>query len=245
MSINNSLTNFGTPGLNGDRSAVFQPIFKNRFRITTYNFGSTNEVAPYDMTRQCKGVTIPKQTFEEQKLYTYSMPTYVVNRAEWEPITLKFHDDINNTVFGRIQNQLAKQMNFFDQTFSRAGENYKFDMDIDVLAGGASAGGSSFDPNIVRKYSIAGAMLLSPEYGEMATEDQAPTEISITVRFDNCVTFDQNGNQLGTFSHDAEISSQTGILTTLGVASGSGISVSGVSVSLGGDFSFATGSGGN
>lgn len=234
MSVN-SLGNFGVPGLNGDRSAVLQPILSTHFRVLTYNFGASSEPAPYDITRQTRRVSLPSVTFEPATLYSYVSAVYIVTRGEWQEGTIVFLDDITNSVRRRIENQIAKQKNFFDQTMSRAGENYKFEMDVDILAGGASAGGSAADPNIVRKYCYAGCTLLSMEDGEMSYEQATPKEVTVRFRYDNVTTFDQNGARMGTFSHTDEIQGQSGSISTgAGASGGLGISISGSSVSVGG-----------
>ena len=233
MSVN-SLGNFGVPGLNGDRSAVLQPILSTHYRVQTFNFGASSEPAPYDITRQVKRVSLPSVTFETATLYSYVSAVYVATRGEWQEGTMVFMDDITNSVRRRIENQIAKQKNFFDQTMSRAGENYKFEMDVDILAGGASAGGSAADPNIIRKYCYAGCMLTSHEDGEMNYEQPTPKELNLRFRFDNVTTFDQNGNRMGTYSHTEEIQSQAGTGSTgTGVAGGLGISITGSSVNIG------------
>lgn len=230
----NSLGNFGVPGLNGDRGAVLQPILTTHFRVSTYNFGASSEPAPYDITRQCKRITLPSVTFEQSTLYSYVSAVYIVTRGEWQEGTMVFHDDIINSVRRRIENQIAKQKNFFDQTMSRAGENYKFEMDVDILAGGASAGGTAADPNIIRKYCYAGCSLVSHEDGEMTTDASNPKDLTMRFRYDNVITFDQNGARMGTFSHTEEIQSQAGVLSTgIGVSGGLGISISGSSINVG------------
>ncbi len=230
----NSLANFGVPGLNGDRSAVLQPILTTHWRLLTYNFGATSEPAPYDLTRQAKKITLPSVNFEPATLYSYVSAVYIVTRGEWSEGSMTFMDDITNSVRRRVENQVAKQKNFFDQTMSRAGENYKFEMDVDILAGGASAGGSASDPNIIRKYCYAGCSLISMEDGEMSYDTATPKEITVKFRYDNCVTFDQNGNRMGTFSHTEEIQAQAGSISTgAGAPAGLGISVGGASINLG------------
>lgn len=216
----NSLANFGVPGLNGDRSASLQPILSTHFRILTYNFGAVSEPAPYDITRQAKSVTLPSVTFETATLYSYVSAVYIVTRGEWGEGTMVFVDDITNSVRRRIENQIAKQKNFFDQTMSRAGENYKFEMDVDILAGGASAGGSAADPNIIRKYCYAGCSLLANEDGDMSYEQPNPKDVTVRFRYDNVITFDQNGSRMGTFSHTEEIQTQAGSNSTGAGASG-------------------------
>lgn len=233
MSVN-SLANFGVPGLNGDRSAQLQPIFSNRFRVLFFNFGASGETAPYDMTRQVRTISRPNVNFDIQTLYSYVSTVYVTSRGEWQEMTLTFLDDITNSVSQRIENQKAKQQNFFDQTMSRAGENYKFEIDLDVLAGGASAGGTASDPNIIQKWCYAGCQLVSVDYGQMTYENAEAMEISCTVRFDNVIGYNQNGARMGTFSHTNEIQSQAGAASTgTGANGGFGISLGGASVNVG------------
>jgi hypothetical protein len=234
----NSLSNFGTPGLNGDRSMALQPIFANRFRTTFFNFGATNLPAPYDLTRQCYKVGRPNVQFEEVKLYNYVSTTYVANRGEWQTITITFYDDIANTVQVLLQNQVAKQMNFVNQTVSRAGENYKFEFDLDALAGGGSAGGAG-DPNILQKWSYSGCWITETNLGEFNAKENSNIDLEITVRYDNVIGFDQNGNQMGTFSQTAEIAGQLGIHSTgIGQAS-TGIAISGTVASALSSISFS------
>lgn len=233
MSVN-SLANFGVPGLNADRSAVIQPILSTHWRLMTYNFGASSEPAPYDMTRQAKRISLPTVTFEMATLYSYVSAVYIHTRGEWGEGTMVFMDDITNSVRRRVENQIAKQKNFFDQTTSRAGENYKFEMDVDILAGGASAGGTAADPNIIRKYCYAGCTLVSLEDGEMSYETANPKDITVRFRYDNVMTYDQNGSRMGTYSHTEEIQSQAGNFSTgTGAPGGVGVNSGGVSVNLG------------
>lgn len=244
MSVN-SLSNFGVPGLNGDRSAVLQPIFSNRFRFLTFNFGLGNEPAPYDMTRQARKVGRPQLSFEEQAIYSYVSTVYVATRGEWQEMTITLFDDITNSAMRRVQNQVSKQQNFFDQTMSRAGENYKFEIDLDVLAGGASAGGTAADPNILQKYSYAGCWIKSYNLGEMTYEDANAMEIELTIRYDNVIAFDQNGLQMGTYRQTDEIQSQTGV-GSVGIGGGGfNISIGNGGFSIGnGAFGLSVGGGG-
>lgn len=210
----NSLGNFGTPGSEGTRGAALQPILRNRFRVLFHNFGS-EIYAPYELTRHCKSIGLPNVEWEEQTLYTYSQPTYIVNRGEWQTITVTFYNDIMNEVMSRVENQMAKQQNFYDQTYARAAENYKFEIDLDILAGGATAGGGLGDPNVVQKWCFVGCMVTGRDYGDMNVGEQDTSEISLTVRYDNAIGFDQYGNRLGEMmSHTAEINGRIGQFST-------------------------------
>lgn len=234
MSVN-SLSNFGTVGLSGERSMTLQPIFANRFRVLFFNFGATYEPAPYDLTRQCFRIGRPNVTFDPITLYNYVSTTYVGNRGEWQTATISFYDDITNSVTTRIMNQIAKQQNFFNQTVSRAGENYKFELDVDVLAGGGSAGGSG-DPNILQKWSYSGCWITETNMGELNMKENSNVEIEVTIRYDNVIGFDQNGLMMGTFSHTPEISGRIGVHSTGVGQAGTGTTLAGAvsSVLLGG-----------
>jgi hypothetical protein len=227
----NSLANFGVPGLNGDRSASLQPILSNRFRVLFFNFGTPGEVAPYDLTRQIRRMGRPNLTFETQTLYSYVSTVYINTRAEWQELTVTFIDDITNSVQIRVQEQVAKQQNFFDQTMSRAGENYKFEMDLDVLAGGASAGGSASDPNIIQKWCYAGCQITGMDLGELTYEDATAMEISLTLRYDNVIGFNQDGFRMGVFSQAGEIVTQAGVAAS-GIGAQGSISTAGSTSSV-------------
>lgn len=215
MSVN-SLQNFGVPGMNGERSPVLQPVLTHRFRVLFYNFGAPGDTAPYNLTRAIKSIARPTANFETNTIYSYNSIVYVQSRPEWNDIQVRFHEDIDNTVMEKIQQQRSKQFNFFDQTNARAAENYKFELDIDVLAGGASASQSAQDPNIIQKWCLVGCQITGEEVSEMQYESTDNTELTLTLRFDNCTVYDENGNMLGDYDHAPEIeglfgNSSTGI----------------------------------
>lgn len=210
----NSLSNFGVPGLNNDRSAALQPLLSNRVRVTFYNFGTPGEVAPYALTRACKSVRRPTYTFEESALYSYTSVTYIATRVEFGETEAVFWDDIDNSAQRRVQQQLSKQQNFFDQTASRAGQNYKFEMDVDMLAGGAGQGSSSNDPNVIQRWSFVGCWLKSANNGDATWDESRPMTITCGIRFDNCIVYDQDNLQMGDFDHQPEIDGLLGIFST-------------------------------
>jgi hypothetical protein len=236
--------NFGVPGLD-TRSAPLQPIMSNKFRITFYDFGdntpsttdttSTKNTPAYVLTQQVRSTALPTWTQNNTQLYSYVSTVYIATRAEWGDMQIRFLDDITNGVYGRVMQQCAKQQNMFDQTTSRAGENYKFEMDLDILAGGATAGQDADDPNILRRFSYAGCFITAVDGAEMNYATADVTEFAIHVRYDNVISFDNFGNQMGTFSQTNEINSRIGISSTgIGVAAGGvrGVAVSANSVNV-------------
>lgn len=214
----------------------------NKFRITFYDFGDVNRntaatgsriAPPYVLTQQVRSTGLPSWTQDNTKLNAYVSTVYIATRAEWQEMKIRFLDDIDSGVYGRVMEQCAKQQNMYDQTTSRAGENYKFEMDLDILAGGATAGNDANDPNILRRFSYAGCFVTSVEAAEMNYAQADVCELGISVRFDNVVTYDNYGKRLGIFSHSNEISSRIGDSSTgVGVALSwtSGVVVSGNSL---------------
>lgn len=206
----------------------------NKFRITFYDFGDPGQVAPYVCTQQLRSAQLPTLTFGVQTLYAYVSTVYIVTRAEWGEMTIKFLDDITSGVYGVVYEQAAKQQNMFDQTTSRAGENYKFEMDLDVLAGGATAGASNDDPNILRRYSYAGCELVSLNGAEMTYENPNGIEFDVRIRFDNVVPFDNFGVRMGQFSDAQQIQNRIGTSSTgIGAAAGTGVTTNANTISIG------------
>jgi len=227
------LINFGVPGIAGERAAPLQPIMSNKFRLVFYDFGDPGIAAPYVVTQQVRSAQMPTLTMNQQTLYAYVSIIYIATRAEWGELSIRFLDDITSGVYTFCMQQMSKQQNMFDQTTSRAGENYKFEMDMDVLAGGATAGASSNDPNILRRFSFAGCFMTSLEGSEMAYQTPDGIEFGMKMRFDNCVAFDNRGVRIGTFNDEPQIANRIGISTTgIGAAAGSGVNGEGNSINV-------------
>jgi hypothetical protein len=214
MSIN-SLTNFGVPGQGGQRSPKLQPVLTNRFRVNFYNFGNPGDTAPYDLTRAIRSIARPTVSFSDAQQYSYLSIVNIITRMEaFEAITISFNEDIDQQVLTKVYQQVAKQQSYFDQTASRAGENYKFEIDIDVLAGGGSAGQSASDPNILVKYCLVGCILMNTNLAELAYESANLSNLDISIKFDNFTAFNNRGEEIGTYDHGPEIETRRGDFET-------------------------------
>jgi len=209
MSLN-SLISFGVPGPNGERTPILQPMLSDRFRMIFYNFGDTGSTGPYDMTRAIKSCGQPTPTFGTWNVWSYMSQHKGVTRPEWGDIDVVMSDDIDNQAQRRIQQQMGKQFNFFDQTASRAGENYMFEMDIDILSGGASAGFAAADPVILRKWCVVGCSITTASQGDLSYDGSEPLTTNFSVMFNNATCFDGNGQLLGGFDHGPEHNARSG-----------------------------------
>jgi hypothetical protein len=229
----NSLLNFGVPGTaSTDRAAPLQPIMSNKFRITFYDFGDTSKPVPYVMTQQLRSTNLPTLNFATQTLYAYVSTVYIATRAEWAEMSIRFLDDITNGVMKQALDQVGKQQNMYDQVSNRAGENYKFEMDLDVLAGGATAGTSANDPNILRRYSYSGCFVTALNGSEMAYATPDGIEFEMRIRYDNVVAFDGTGIRMGQLSDANNILQRSGTSTTGIGSQASGVSTNSTSVTV-------------
>lgn len=171
-----TMNKYGVPLLDGSRGGFLQPKLKYRFRVTTQNFGPTNEQA--NLTRQVMNVTKPKLNFEEVMIDSYNSKAWVAGKHTWEMVTLVVRDDISNAVSKLVGHQMQKQVNHFEQTAPAAGINYKFGMNIQTLDGGNDV--------VQEDWILEGCWLQNVDYDALDFAAGADVQmITMQVRFDN------------------------------------------------------------
>ena len=131
---------FGVPVTGAVGSGILMPKLKYRFRVTFLgNFAGQPEART--LTQNIQSVVRPKINFEEVTLDSYNSKITVQGKHTWEPISVVVRDDISNSVTKLVGAQIQRQLNHFQQTTPAAGNDYKFDMQIEVLDG-VNAGAS-------------------------------------------------------------------------------------------------------
>ena len=171
-----TLSKFGVPGNNGERTGILQPKLQYRFRVLTNNFGPTND--QLDFTQQVISLNKPQLTHDVVTLESYNSRAYVAGKHTWGQITLQMRDDISNNISRLVGHQLQKQVNHFEQTASAAGINYKFDMFIQILDGGNTV--------VQEEWLCEGCFLEGVDYQALDYGASEQQMISLTVRPDNC-----------------------------------------------------------
>jgi len=177
---------FGVPITGATGSGIMMPKLKYRFRVSFLNnFGGTSETTT--LTQNIQNVTRPKPSYEEVEVHSYNSRVYIQGKHKWETITVGIRDDISNRVTKLIGAQQQRQINHFQQTTTASANDFKFDMQIEVLDGG-NAGASEV-------WFLEGCFLTDVTYGDhdysTSTEFQ---KIEMTVRFDNASHFEGNNS---------------------------------------------------
>lgn len=183
---------FGVPVTGATGSGILMPKLKYRFRVTMLGgFGGEPEARA--LTQNVMSVTRPKITYEEVVIDSYNSRAYVQGKHSWEQITVTMRDDISNSVSKLVGAQVQRQVNHFQQTTAAAGNDYKFDMQIEVLDG-VNAGASEV-------WFLEGCFLTNVDYSDSDYSATDPVTIALQVRFDNATHYqgdnDVNGRVNG------------------------------------------------
>lgn len=183
MSIT-TLTRFTVP-LASDQSATSQgllmPKLKYRFRVVLENFGVTSPKS--ELTKQVVSITRPNVTFEPIVLDVYNSKVNLAGRHSWADMSLVVRDDAQGQVSKLVGEQLQRQLDFYEQASASAGTSYKFTSRIEMLDGGNGA----FVPNILETWEVYGCFLSGVDYGNMAYGENAASEITMTIKYDNAL----------------------------------------------------------
>jgi len=183
---------FGVPVTGSSGSGILMPKLKYRFRVSMLGgFGGQPEARAF--TQNVQSVTRPKITYEEVVLDSYNSRSYVQGKHSWEQINVVLRDDISNSVSKLVGAQIQRQLNHFQQTTPAAGNDYKFDMQIEVLDG-INAGASEV-------WFLEGCFLTNVDYSESDYSANDPVQVTLQVCYDNATHYqgsnDVNGRVEG------------------------------------------------
>lgn len=217
MSANAVLSRMGVPGENpSDRSPVLQPLLTHKFQVVFHGIGPGTG-SPYVLTRQVQSVTLPKIQTTSVTLNSYVSEVYIPAYTKFGgTISVTFLDDIDNQVAELLYEHINQQHNFWDVTHTRAGENPKFEMDINLLAGGATANGTGAnDPNVLRRYCLSGCFITNLSTTDLSYRNQDAMTVSVDIQFDASIVLNHHGERFARrISHTNEIEGRLGDLAT-------------------------------
>lgn len=171
---------FGVPVTGATGSGILMPKLKYRFRVTFLG-GFAGEPDARVLTQNIMTVERPKIEHEEVVIESYNSKMYIQGKHTWSPVTVTMRDDISNAVTRLVGAQEQRQLNHFQQTTPAAGNDYKFDMHIEILDG-TNAGASEV-------WFLEGCFLTNIDYSDSDYTASDPVTISMTVRFDNATHY--------------------------------------------------------
>lgn len=119
----------------------------------------------------------PTVTTDEIELPFINSRRYLAGLTKFGTMAVTLHDPIAPSGAQQIMEWIRLH---YESVSGRAGyaDFYKRDIQLKVL-----------DPigTVVELWDITGAFILEANFGDLTYEDGAPTEISLSIRFDNCV----------------------------------------------------------
>jgi hypothetical protein len=179
-----TLTKFTVP-LASDASASSQgmlmPKLKYRFRVSLENFGVSTPTT--EITKQVMDVTKPQVAFDEILVDVYNSRIRMAGKHAWQPITLNVRDDVTGAVSKLVGEQLQKQFDFFEQSSAASAIDYKFLTRIEMLDGGNGVN----TPTVLETWEVYGCYLENVNYNNMAYSENAPSNITMAIKYDNAI----------------------------------------------------------
>lgn len=124
-----------------------------------------------------KSASRPSVSIEEQTISYMNSKRYVAGNGTFETISLTLHDPIAPSGSQQVMEWVRTH---FESVSGRAGyaDFYKRDAQLKLV-----------DPvgTIIELWDIKGCFITSAGFGDVSYEDSGMMEISLTLRFDNCV----------------------------------------------------------
>jgi hypothetical protein len=119
----------------------------------------------------------PSISIEEQGISYMNSKRYVAGLASFETLAVTLHDPIAPSGAQQVMEWVRTH---FESVSGRSGyaDFYKRDCQLKLV-----------DPvgTVIELWDIKGCFLTNAGFGDVSYEDGAPMEISLTLRFDNCV----------------------------------------------------------
>lgn len=160
---------------------LLMPKLTYRFRALFLNFGvggSTKE-----LTKQVMDITRPQVQFDEVTLDVYNSRIYLAGKHAWQETTINLRDDAAGNISKLVGQQLQKQMDFVEQASAATAQDYKFQINYEILDGGNGIA----TPNVLETWELYGCFIKTANYNNLDYKTSDPVTIQLTVRFDNAI----------------------------------------------------------
>jgi hypothetical protein len=169
---------------NTGQGPMLQPKLKHHFRVLLIGFGGASRSSD-PITLNTNTCGLPSQETAEIETHSYNSIDYHAGKARWGEITTVVRDTVDNSVVKAIGAQLQFQQDHYNQSGYRAGQDYKFTMQIQLLNGGYDTATAA--------WTCEGCWLKTVAFGEVDYSVSEPITISMTIRPTNCILEDMSG----------------------------------------------------
>ncbi len=211
------LNRFGVPLPLSTRKMMGQPKPKHRFRVIFFGL-SGPEIWSEDggiVTYETNSVTRPKLTFDTHEVHHFDGVANMSGKRRWGDVTLTIKDTVDNGPLKSIAKQAQKQSDFYRRIspLSTVG-GYKFEMWIQTLNGNEDGAApdpdqvsdayiqSSSNPSALHEmfkgtldtFACLGCMVSEYDFGDLDYSDSNFSNISLSIKVDNCAILDSAGN---------------------------------------------------
>ncbi|MFY8212192.1 MAG: hypothetical protein ACOVLB_05990 [Candidatus Nanopelagicus sp.] len=165
----------------GGNQGLLMPKLQFRFRVNFLNFGtSANGI---ELTKQVIDCARPNVQFTEIPLQVYNSTMYLAGKHAWQTLAINIRDDASGAVSKLVGQQLQKQMDFVEQASAATGQDYKFQLNIEILDGG---NGTSA-PIVLETWELYGCFIQTANYDTLNYGTNDAVKIALTLRFDNAI----------------------------------------------------------
>jgi hypothetical protein len=160
---------------------LLMPKLQFRFRALFLNFGTGGSTQ--ELTKQIMDIQRPQVQFEETVIDIYNSKLYLAGKHSWQETQVNLRDDAQGNVSKLVGQQLQKQFDFVEQASAASGQDYKFQINYEILDGG----NGTLVPNVLETWELYGCFIKSANYNNMDYKSNDPATIQLSIRYDNAI----------------------------------------------------------
>lgn len=164
----------------GGNQGLLMPKLQYRFRVNFLSFGVGSSI---ELTKQVIDVTRPNITFAEIPLQVYNSTIKIAGKHTWSDLAINVRDDAQGNVSKLVGQQLQKQLDFVEQASAATAQDYKFQVNIEVLDGG---NGTSA-PIVLETWEVYGCYLKTANYNNLNYGTSEAVTIQLAIAYDNAI----------------------------------------------------------
>jgi hypothetical protein len=166
----------------GGNQGLLMPKLQFRFRLNFLNFG-LGSTAGLALTKQVIDCSRPNVTFQEITLPVYNSTLYLAGKHQWQTLSVNVRDDASGSVAKAVGQQIQKQLDFVEQASAATGQDYKFQLNMEILDGGNGTAA----PVVLETWELYGCFITTANYNTLNYGTNDVVTIALTIRFDNAI----------------------------------------------------------